>query len=160
MASLIVSAISIEAGWKMQTLLTKYSIGPGCYSFAPATPSDLVSQAIQTANSVDDLIQRLNIIGHGSRAGVQIGGHFVELSNIKDYEGDLRKLRQVMSGESFVHIQGCAVGQAEKLLVKIARAIGVPVYAGTSAENVLLNFNFGDYVVAYPGGGVYSTDRP
>jgi hypothetical protein len=96
----------------------------------------------------------------GAPSGVQIGAHFVELSNIDNYEGGFRKLRQVLSGESFVHIMGCAVGQSEKLLVKFARAFGVPVYARTSAENVLLNFNFGDYVVAYPGGGVYSVDRP
>ena len=124
-------------------------------AFAVESPSDMVSKTIQAANDPlypEDLVQRLNIVGHGSRSGVQIGAHFVELSNIEDYEGGFRKLRQVLSGESFVHIMGCAVGQNEKLLVRLARAFGVLVYAGTSAENVLLNFNFGEIVVAYPGG--------
>jgi hypothetical protein len=91
---------------------------------------------------------------------VQIGGHFVELSNFDDYDKQFQKLRQIFSGESFVHIRGCAVGQNEELLVKFAKAFGVLVYAGTSAENVLLDFNFGDIVVAFPGGGVYVTQRP
>jgi hypothetical protein len=85
---------------------------------------------------------------------------FVEVSNFEDYEKGFQKLRQVLSGESFVHIRGCAVGQNEKLLVKFAKAFSVPVYAGTSAENVLLDFNFGDIMVSYPGGGVYTTTRP
>jgi hypothetical protein len=123
----------------------------------------MVTQATKAAQDPlyeETLIQKLAIIGHGSASGVQIGGHFVESSNFDDYEGDLRKLRKVMSGESFVHIRGCAVGQNEGLLKRFARAIGVPVYAGTSAENVLLDFNFGDIVVAYPNGSVYATSRP
>jgi hypothetical protein len=160
MAYLEASAISIEAGWKMKTLLTKYSAGLGCYSFAPKDPFDLVSKVLQISRDNDDLIQRLNIIGHGSRAGVTIGAHFVELSNIEDYEKHFAKLQEVLSGESFVHIQGCVVGQNDKLLVRFAKAFWVPVYGGTSAENVLLNFNTGDYKVAYLGGAVYKTDRP
>jgi hypothetical protein len=155
-----VSAITIEAGWKMRTLLTKYSAGIGCYAFAPQNPFDMVYQTIQLSNDGDGLVQRLNIVGHGSRGGISIGAHFVELSNLGNYAGHFAKLQQVLSGESFVHIQGCSVGQNEKLLGGLARAFGVPVYAATSAENVLWSFNFGDYKVAYPGGGVYDTDRP
>jgi hypothetical protein len=155
-----VSAITIEAGWKMTTLLAKYSMGMGCYSFAPQDPYDMVSQTTQISINAGDLVQRLNIVGHGSRSGINIGSNFVELSNVGDYKGHFGKLRQVLSGESFVHLQGCIVGQNEDLLVQLAKAFGVPVYAGTKFENVLLNFNTGDYKVAYPGGGVYDTDRP
>jgi hypothetical protein len=155
-----VSAISIEAGWKMKTLLTKFSAGFGCYAFAPKNPFDLVSQTLQLAGDNDALVERLNIIGHGSRAGITIGAHFMELSNVDDYTGHFAKLQQVLSGEGFVHLQGCVVGQNEKLMVVLAKAFGVAVYAATSAENVLLGFNTGDYKVAYPGGWVYGTDRP
>jgi len=155
-----VTAITIEAGWKMTTLLAEYSALPQSFSFAPADPAALVSQTIQIAQNESDLVQQLNIIGHGSASGVEIGSHFVELSNFDDYDKQFQKLRQVLSGESFVFIRGCVVGQNEKLMVRFAKAFSVCVYAGTSAENSLLPFNTGDYVVAYPGGGVYATKRP
>jgi len=163
LSGLEVSYISIERGWKMNTLLLKYKAGVNCAAFPGESPYDLVSKTIQTAEDPlyePSTVYRINIIGHGNAKGVQIGGHFVDHDNFGDYEGHLRKLRSVLDGEGFIHIMGCAVGQNEKLLVKFAAACGVLVYAGTSAENVLLNFNFGDIKVAYPGGGVYTTSRP
>ena len=162
-SGLEVSYITIESGWKMDTLLLKYKAGLNCAAYPGKDPYDLVSQTIQTVEDPfyePSTVQRINIIGHGSASGVQIGSHFVNDHNFEDYEGHLRKLRSVLDGEGYIHIMGCAVGQNEKLLVRFAQACSVPVYAGTSAENVLLNFNFGDIKVAYPGGSVYTTSRP
>lgn len=163
LSGLEVSYITIERGWKMNTLLLKYKAGFNCAAYPGESPYDLVSRTIQTAEDPlyePSTVSRINIIGHGNAAGVQIGGHFVDHHNFPDYEGHLRKLRSVLDGEGFIHIMGCAVGQNEKLLVMFAKACAVPVYAGTSAENVLLNFNVGDIKVAMPGGSVYTTSRP
>jgi Domain of unknown function (DUF4347) len=152
--TLRITAITIERGWKLKTMKAKYSTGLGRYAFAIDSPSDMVNKVIAQADDVEDVVQQLNIIGHGSTSGIQIGSHFVEMSNIGDYESDFRRLGQALSGESFVFLRGCAVGQNEPLLVAFAGLCGVPVYAGTSAENVLVDFNFGDIVKAYPGGTV------
>jgi hypothetical protein len=163
LAGLEVTYITIEAGWKMQTLLNKFRLGVNCAAFPGVSPFDLVSKTIQTANDPffkPTTVFRINIVGHGSRSGVQIGGHFVESSNFNDYEGSFRTLRKVLDAEGFIHIRGCAVGQNTDFLLRFARTCGVPVYAGTSAENVLLDFNFGDIVVANPNGSVQTTSRP
>ena len=153
--TLKVTAITIERGWKLKTMVAKYSTGFGRYAFAVDSPTDMVNKVSAKADEVEDVVQQLNVIGHGSASGIQIGGHFVELSNVKNYEVEFRRLRDVLSGESCVFLRGCVVGQNEKLLVALAQMFGVPVYAGTSAENTLVDFNFGDIVKAYPGGTVY-----
>ncbi|PSJ60566.1 DUF4347 domain-containing protein [Kumtagia ephedrae] len=155
-----VTAITIERGWKLNTMLAKYGTGFKCFAFAPKDPYDFVDMTIAYGHDAGDLIQKVIIIGHGNASGIQIGGHFVELSNFKDYEGHFAKIREVISGESFVYLRGCTVGQNERLLASFARAFGVPTYAGTSAENVLWDFNFGDIMVAYPGGSVSKASRP
>ena len=163
LAGLEVTYISIEAGWKMQTLLAKFKLGVNCAAYPGVSPDDLVLKTIMTANDPfyePTTVLRINIVGHGSRSGVQIGAHFVESSNFLNYEASLKRLRSVLDAEGFIHIRGCAVGQNEDLLVRFARACGVPVYAGTSAENVLLDFNFGDIKVANPDGSVQTTSRP
>lgn len=157
-----ISYITIEQGWKMSTMLAKYRTGFNCNAYPGIDPFDLVSKVTQAAEDplTGDIVHRINIMGHGSASGVQIGGHFVEMSNFKDYEGHFRKLRRVLDAEGFVHIRGCTVGQNEKLLCRFAAAFGVPVYAGTSAENILLDFNFGDIRMATPGGHVSTVSRP
>jgi hypothetical protein len=48
-SGLEVTAVTIEAGWKMKTLLAKNRLGVNCAAFAPADPASLVSQTIQIA---------------------------------------------------------------------------------------------------------------
>src|ERR1041385_4227988 len=123
--NLEITIVTIERGWKLSTLLTKYSIGSGNYAFSVTSPKDMVDKVIAKSKEVNDLVQRLNIVGHGNAKGIQIGGHFVENSNLKDYDADLRRLPSVMSGESYIHLMGCVVGQDESFLVGLAKATGV-----------------------------------
>jgi hypothetical protein len=159
--TLEITAVTIEQGWKMSTLLFTKSVGPGNYSIMVESPADMATKVADKSEEEKDLVQRLNIVGHGNASGIQIGAHFVEKSNIKNYEADLRSLRKVMSRESLIHLQGCTVGQNKQLCVMLAQMAGVPVYAATQAENALLSFNFGGYIKAYPGGSVLeNVSRP
>jgi hypothetical protein len=158
--TLQITAVTLS-GWRQQTMLAKYNIGFGRYSLDVDSPADMVKKVLAKAAEVNDLVQQLNILGHGSPSGISIGAHFVESSNVNNYESDFRRLRSVLSGESFVFLRGCQVGQNKNLILALAKMFGVPVYAGTSLENTLVDFNFGDIVKGYPGGDFYeAVPRP
>jgi hypothetical protein len=159
--TLHITAIT-ESGWALKALLAKYSIGFGHYSMAIDNPHDMVTKVMAQSEKSDDLVQRLDILGHGSASGIQVGFHFVEASNVKNYGPEFMRLRKVLSGESIVFLRGCRVGQNEKLLIALAVMFGTVVYAGTSDENVVLDANLGGEIVkAYPSGSVYrNVPRP
>jgi hypothetical protein len=118
--TLLITSVTIEAGWKTWTMRQRWGTGPGRYVVDPNTPADMVDKVIAKSRDVHDLVQQLNILGHGSAKGMQIGSHFVELDNVKNYKASFLRLRNVLSGESFVHLMGCTVGQNEELLVELA----------------------------------------
>ena len=95
---------------------------------------------------------RLNILDHGNKDGIQVGSDWISPSNVTSYEPALKKLRGRFDKGGFVHLQHCEVGQNRTLLTSLARIFGVSVYAGTSYQNPVYRFNFGDYVRADPNG--------
>jgi hypothetical protein len=98
------------------------------------------------------LIDRLNIIDHGDRDGIEIGGDWIDDTNLSEYAEKLRRLAGYFAPTGFVHLQHCSVGQNRTLLLALARIWGVSVYAGTGYENANFRFNVGDYVRADPDG--------
>lgn len=102
-------------------------------------------------------ISRLNILDHGSVYGIQMGGDLINLLNIDTYVGRLSRLQGHFAPTGFVHIQHCEAGQNQELVIRLAQAFGVPVYAGTGAHNPVYRFNLGDYVRGNPD-GTFDTD--
>ena len=112
---------------------------------------DAMVQAV--SNQVQgDLITRLNIVGHGSAASFSVGNDEVMVINFDQFYPSLRKLSYKFDARGFVHLQQCETGQCIPLLVKLAQAVQVPVYAGTGDENPVYHFNWGKYVYATPDG--------
>ena len=156
-----ITAVTIPEGWAANAIVAKFSIPTKSYAFKPQDPFDFVFHC-RTYPKLhnNEPLGRINLVSHGSPTGFQIGSHWVSNKNIGDYTGHFATVREVLTGQSFVHIQGCSVGQNDELLKKMAAAFGVPVYAGEGYENVLYGLNTGDIKVAYPSGTVATAQRP
>lgn len=102
------------------------------------------------------LVTRLNIIGHGSDKGFNLGGDFITVDKLARFATDLKKLTTVLDSEGFVHLQGCNVGDNTDLVSRLAKLLGVTVYAGRGYHQGMLNFNTSDYLRCEPSGS-YST---
>jgi hypothetical protein len=102
-------------------------------------------------------ITRLNILDHGNPDGIQLGSDWITTTTLPLYSVQLSRLTGYFSSDGLVHLQHCEAGQNKDLLVALARAFGVPVYAGTGKHNSTMRFNLGHYVVAYPS-GIYKDD--
>lgn len=100
------------------------------------------------------IIDRLNILDHGNAHGLEIGSDWLaSAADVATHAGTLGRLGTHFASGAFVHMQNCRSGQNRALICSLARAFGVPVYAGTGLHNPLLGFNLGDYVRCEPGGG-------
>ena len=98
------------------------------------------------------LIERLNIVDHGTKHNMDIGKDVLTAKNLAEYETTLAKLAPKFSGEGFVHLQHCEIGNDLILLKGLAKIFKVPVYAGLGDHNSTLRFNNDLYVVCFPGG--------
>ncbi|MDQ0821714.1 hypothetical protein QFZ69_002593 [Arthrobacter sp. V1I7] len=107
---------------------------------------------VRKAISPRQTMHRLNILDHGNSAGIEIGRDFITSANVASFTPLLSSLRPLFSPGGSVHIQHCDAGQNRPLIVGLARAFGVPVYAGTGAHNPVYRINFGDYVRGNPDG--------
>jgi Domain of unknown function (DUF4157) len=92
-------------------------------------------------------IKRLNLMDHGNPTGVFIGDDWLATpADVTRFAAGLGRLKGHFTSDGFVHMQNCHAGQNQALICALAAAFGVPVFAGTSYQNPLLGFNFGDYV--------------
>lgn len=107
---------------------------------------------VRKAVSPGQTMHRLNILDHGNSGGIEIGKDYITNANVASFIPLLSSLRPLFSPGGFVHIQHCAAGQNRKLVVSLALAFGVPVYAGTGDHNPVYRFNRGDYVRGNPDG--------
>ncbi len=105
-------------------------------------------------------LSRLNILDHGNRSGIEIGSDWINTTTFPTYAPILRKLYGHFTPMGFVHLQHCQIGQNQALLLSLAKAFGVPVFAGTGSQNPVYRFNFGDYVRADPNGTFNKAGRP
>ncbi|MFO1352290.1 MAG: DUF4347 domain-containing protein [Gammaproteobacteria bacterium] len=99
-------------------------------------------------------ISRLNILDHGNPKSMEIGSDEIDDTNIGSFAKVLGLLRGNFDDDGIVHLQNCEIGNNEKLITAFARAVGVPVYAGTGKQNSVARFNTGQYVRANPDGVV------
>lgn len=137
---------------------------PGAYTITSV--HDMVDGALARLGvfaRVDDSprISRLNIVDHGNPSSMQIGDDRMSDRNYLSFLTDLSRLRPHFSGDGFVHLQHCKIGNNQMLLCGLARIFNVPVYAGQGLENQIYRFNLGDYVRADPDGlFVIGVSRP
>lgn len=97
-------------------------------------------------------ISRLNILDHGSEEFISIGNDLITVQSLSKFSAKLGELKPLFESGGTVHLQQCKIGQNRPLLLNLAKIFGVPVYAGTGAQNSLARFNLGDYVLAKPDG--------
>jgi hypothetical protein len=119
--------------------------------------TDVDSMVRNVLSATQSPIDRLNIIDHGDSDGIEIGGDWIDDTNLSNYAQKLRRLAGHFSTDGFVHLQHCNVGENRVLLLALARIWRVPVYAGTGYENAIFRFNTGYYVRANPD-GTFITD--
>ena len=129
--------------------------GPLAYAFR----GDLTMTSVATM--VDNVLTflhgrsmaRLNIMDHGNAHGIEIGDDWLAgPADVARFAGALGRLRPRFTSGGFVHMQNCEAGQNRALICALAKAFGVPVYAGTGVHNPVYGFNLGDYVSCAPGG--------
>ncbi len=95
-------------------------------------------------------ISRLNIVDHGNAVRFQIGSDHISLGNLATYRSQLVRLNGQFRSNGFVHLQHCAIGNNQPLLLQLSSIWGVPVYAGTGNHNSIYRFNLGEYVRCQP----------
>jgi len=110
----------------------------------------MVTNVLRKAGKIP--ITRLNILDHGNSGGVEIGNDWVDISTFSSFEPYLLLLRGRFAKGGFVHLQHCDVGSNHALLTLFSRAFGVPVVAGTGAQNPVYRFNLGNYDRCDPSG--------
>ncbi|MBC7898874.1 MAG: hypothetical protein H7070_02375 [Saprospiraceae bacterium] len=83
-----------------------------------------------------DKVRELRISGHGSQYGQFIGGDWVCDVNIHEFALHWAKLKTYFDPScGLVTMEGCKVGQAELLLVKMSHYLGVPVRGFRTFQN-------------------------
>jgi hypothetical protein len=90
-------------------------------------------------------ITRLNILDHGNSSGGDFGTDWIDNATFATFEPTLILLRGHFAPNGFVHLQHCDIGSNHALLIRFARAFGVPVVGGTGAQNPIYRFNTGNY---------------
>lgn len=111
--------------------------------------ADMVANVI--AHAGERKIDRLNIWDHGSVNSFQVGNDRVSTANYAKHEQNFRRLRGRFTEDGFIHLCHCWIGQNAPLLLRLARTVGVSVYAGTDVHRAG-GWNDGDYVRADPDG--------
>lgn len=112
-------------------------------------------------------IARLNLLDHSYESDahdlplLQFGAQRINLGCVASIRPLLSRLTPLFAEDGFVHLQHCYIGTNSRLLVEMANAFGVPVYAGTGAHLPAIGVNLGEYVRADPDGTFHrSVGRP
>jgi hypothetical protein len=108
------------------------------------------------ARAAAGALRRLNILDHGSAAGIELGTDWVTVASLPAYRMWLAQLASLFAPIGFVHLQHCDAGQNHALLCALSAIVRVPVYAGTGGHNAIYRFNHGRYERCVPSGNCES----
>ena len=115
--------------------------------------SDVKTMVVNvSAQAGSKKIDRLNILDHGNKIGLEIGNDWITTGSLSSFRRDLARLRPLFNPTGFVHLQHCQIGNNSSLLIALAGVFGVDVYGGTGNHNPVYRFNFGNYNKATPKG--------
>src|SRR5438046_3939627 len=90
---------------------------------------DLVTQVTKRSRDKGSSVGRLDIYAHGSRNYISLGSDVIHAWTPDAHMATLRRLRGVLAPSAVVTLWVCEVGQAEKLIEKMAAAFGALVQA-------------------------------
>jgi hypothetical protein len=120
-----------------------------------ASVSDMVNQTIGRVAS--SKLRKLTYFGHGTDTYFNVGKDVVHSYTPKAHMPAFAKLRPCFAENGFVALCVCSIGKADGLIVELARALGVPVYAFAGDYRPVLDkvsglAGFGTPVAGYPDG--------
>jgi hypothetical protein len=119
----------------------------------PAEREDEIPMPSMVEFMVDDVlhaargrpIKRLTIdIDEGG--DVWFGNDLITPDTARHHRPELKRLEFASKG--FVLLRGCDVARIAGVLIELARAFGVPVYASTAKYDAAYRMRFGEYVAA------------
>ena len=113
---------------------------------------DMVTKVCNKASEKSATIDRLDIFAHGSNTYFEIGKDTIHSYTPNTHAGTLGKLKRFFPKDGIVVLNVCDIGQCEALIVTIARAVGVNVYACAGGVSPNLNIMWGVIVVGRPDG--------
>jgi hypothetical protein len=95
---------------------------------------DLVNQvALKCAQG--DKVRELRITGHGNIEGQYIGSDWIDSKTVDNYDHLWQRLHPFFSSNGLLTLEGCQVGQAHLLLVKLSNYLGVSVRGFRTFQN-------------------------
>lgn len=95
--------------------------------------ADMVTQC-KSVCSKGAKIRELRVVGHGNASGQWFGEDWVDENTLASHQTKLAGLRPCFDAMSYVSLGGCKVGQAEILLSRFSKIVGVPVQAWTASQ--------------------------
>jgi len=116
--------------------------------------ADMVRKVRNKAMEKSTQIRRLDIFAHGTNTYISLGKDTIHSYTPNKHSAPLVQLKGVFSENGFVVLKVCEIGQAEELIVAIARAVGVPVFANKGGVSPNLNVGWGTWIVAKPDGTI------
>ena len=102
-----------------------------------------------------DRMHKLHLQAHGNTTEIEFGSDTLDLDSFTLlYRGTFALLTPCFTSNAIVVLRACEVGQNVALLTTLARVWNVTIIAGRGAQNNLLNFNTGRYVIISPDGSI------
>ncbi len=115
---------------------------------------DMVNKVVAKLSTDRAKMALLEIFAHGAPNYIRIGNNdVIHAYRPKDIMPILVQLKTYFTSQGAVVLQVCEVGQAQEVLIEMAKTLGVPVFANTGDVTPNLpGFGEGINVVAYPDG--------
>jgi hypothetical protein len=116
--------------------------------------TDMVNKIIAKLSTDNAKMALLEIFAHGSAQHISIGDDdAIHAFTPKQHMPTLVRLKTHFTSQGAVVLQVCEVGQAQNVLIEMAKTLGVPVFANTGDVSPNLpGFGDGINVVARPDG--------
>src|SRR3954471_2900480 len=103
------------------------------YDSQHESPQQVLSRAIDWADSSGCRIQSLSLLSHASAGRFELGTRWISKSSLEEIAGDLERLGQVMSRDGSINLYGCnladRLGDGQLLINRIARLANAHVFA-------------------------------
>lgn len=94
---------------------------------------DMVEKVLSKTSEKNAKVRRLEIYSHGTDTyltrGTDVISSILKKEDNQKYYSVLRQLKEVFSENGYVILQICEAGKLEQIIVDIANAVGVRVYA-------------------------------
>lgn len=116
---------------------------------------NMVDQVISRAIQKSSQVRRLDIYAHGTANYFKVGKDVIHAWTPADKNPHLKtmaRLKGIFSEDGYVVLNACEVGQSPSLIVHVAQAVGVKVYANTGDVSPNLGVGWGTMVIGYPNG--------